>query len=297
MCLPAVLSRILRHSRTSALDITDRRSRLVESAAACPMAPITQRRRPLSSRRRPSPSLHTGSPIRPRCALRRVTWIRRPPRFPCGSALRPPCRTSPQPLRTHAGRAALGIFPRALAAAGAQVVLPACCLPTPDLHRTAAHCGRALGPAYPAARPAPGRPRSGARGQGWRASAPRLGRRGAPAHPAARATRHPVPALPTPTGLGSDDFALRKGQTSGTVRIDLERWQPVVLLPDRPAATLAPWLQAHLGVQVIARARATACADGARHGAPAATQVADRLPLLRHLAEAVEQVFHQHRRV
>src|SRR5262249_26568688 len=72
------------------------------------------------------------------------------------------------------------------------------------------------------------------------------------------------------------------------------RRQPVALLPDRTAETVAQWLREHPGVEVIARDRSTAYAEGAQHGAPAAPQVADRFHLLQNLREALDQVVLTH---
>ena len=106
--------------------------------------------------------------------------------------------------------------------------------------------------------------------------------------------KQPTPSFPTPTVLGVDDFAFRKRHTDGTILVDLERRHPVALLPDRTAETVAQWLRAHPGVQIIARDRSTAYADGARQGAPAAIQVADRFHLFQNLREALDQVFSTH---
>ena len=104
----------------------------------------------------------------------------------------------------------------------------------------------------------------------------------------------PLSAAPTPRVIGIDDWAWRRGQRYGTLIVDLERNRPIDVLPDREAQTVRAWLSDHPGIDVVARDRASAYAEGVRSGVPEAVQVTDRWHLLRNLGDALAKVLDRH---
>jgi transposase len=87
--------------------------------------------------------------------------------------------------------------------------------------------------------------------------------------------------------LGVDDWAFKKGQTYGSILVDLERHQPIDLLDTRETEAVTAWFQAHPEIEIVSRDRGKEFIKAATDGAPQAEQVADRWHLLHNLREAV----------
>lgn len=97
------------------------------------------------------------------------------------------------------------------------------------------------------------------------------------------------------TVLGIDDFALRRGDTDGTILSNLQTDKPLALLPDRTAAAVSPWLASHPEMQVLSRDRASGFAAAVRQVLPHATQVADRYPLIHNLRDHLQHLLDRKR--
>lgn len=109
-----------------------------------------------------------------------------------------------------------------------------------------------------------------------------------------RLQKAPLAVTPPARVVGVDDWALKRGLNYGTMLCDLERRQPIELLPGRSAEALSQWLKENPQVEVISRDRAEDYAKGAAEGAPQAVQVADRWHLLKNLHDALRRVVDRH---
>ncbi|MGF9567839.1 ISL3 family transposase [Neorhizobium sp. BT27B] len=89
--------------------------------------------------------------------------------------------------------------------------------------------------------------------------------------------------------VGIDDWSWRKSWRYGTIVVDLERREVMDILEDRSVASVARWLKRHPSIEVVSRDRCGLYAQGAREGAPQASQVADRFHLIQNLRLAIEE--------
>src|SRR5947208_13629953 len=97
--------------------------------------------------------------------------------------------------------------------------------------------------------------------------------------------------------LGVDDWAWKKGQTYGTILVDLEKRCPIELLPDRKEETLTAWLLTHPEIDVISRDRGGEYAAAAKKGAPQAKPIADKFHLLKNLRDGLKDLMSRKQKV
>jgi transposase len=105
----------------------------------------------------------------------------------------------------------------------------------------------------------------------------------------------PDPPRTKVISLGIDDFALRRGDTYGTILINAETGKPLDLLANRTTEAVTPWLASHPEIQVVSRDRANGFAEAISQVLPHATQVADRYHLIHNLREHLQQLLDRKR--
>src|SRR5260221_1796880 len=97
--------------------------------------------------------------------------------------------------------------------------------------------------------------------------------------------------------LGVDDWAWKKGQTYGTILVDLEKRCTIDLLADRKEETLTAWLLTHPEIDVISRDRGGEYAAAAKKGAPQAKPIADKFHLLKNLRDGLKELMARKQKV
>jgi transposase len=83
-----------------------------------------------------------------------------------------------------------------------------------------------------------------------------------------------------PRIIGLDDWAYKRRLRYGTLICDLERGQPIDLLPDRTVETVKAWLEKHPSIEIVSRDGSSEYASAIKKGAPQARQVSDRWHLV-----------------
>jgi len=98
----------------------------------------------------------------------------------------------------------------------------------------------------------------------------------------------PLPQSGKVRVIGIDDWAWRKGQSYGSILVNLETHKILDLLPERTVESVIAWLASHPEIEIVSRDRGGTYVDGTTQGAPLAVQICDRWHLMKNVGDAVE---------
>ena len=86
-----------------------------------------------------------------------------------------------------------------------------------------------------------------------------------------------------------DDFAIKKGQTYGTLIVDYETSRVVDMIPSRDTDSVVQWLKSYPEIEVVSRDGSIGYAKAIREALPEAMQVSDRFHLVKNLVDGAKE--------